>query len=829
MKCRTIVAVAIAAASLVTTSAAVEKTLHSFNPEPGGNFPQALITDGAGNIYGTASGGLYESGVLYRFSQDSKGHWGQTVLYNFKGGSEGFAPYGLAQDNAGNLYGIARGGGTGTCGGGGCGQAVKLSPNSKGVWTLTSLFSFQSTSDGEYPTGVIAIDRNGNLYGTTSNYGDTGYGVVFQLAPSANGTWTETILATLSGGTEGAFLYALVLDQSGNVFGTTETGGSGSCGSFGCGTVFELSLSSGGNWTYAVVYSFLGGNDGQSPLALTFDSAGHLFGSAAFGGSASGCSASGGCGTVFQLTPTQNGQWTETTLYTFGNPQTPPQGVGPSGVSIDAQGNLYGTTYSGGTGTRCAFGCGAVFEVSPNGNGQWSGKILYNFLGGNDGYNPGAGVVLVANQPYGTTILGGATGWNGTFFGLSINHNNWHLTTLFDFPFTDGNAPYAGLIADSSGNLYGTTENGGSVNFGAVYQMSPKAGGGWTESLIYSFDLGFFNGVGPSALTLDAKGNLYGTTALGGVPEFGTVFEVSPSTGGWTGSTIYTFSGGVDGERPSVQSGLVFDHLGNLYGTTTFGGTRNRGTVFELSPSGNGQWTKIVLYNFAGFPNDGGNPGGGLTMDSSGNLYGTTQTGGSSAQCKTGCGTVFELSPANGGWRETILYSLQGGTTDGANPLSTLVFDGSGNLFGTTFQGGINAKCLVLNGPRTCGVVFELSPTAHGWTETVLHKFSNSHGDGASPSAGLTFDGSGNLYGTTSAGGSKGYGTIYKLTSGIGSWSYSVVYSFGNGYDGRDPWAGLFFDGAGRFYGTTASGGYGANGFDNTNYGGYGTVFEFTP
>ncbi len=820
---RRAVVVAITILFLITAGEASETVIHNFNPTPHGTYPAStLVADGAGNLYGTANGGANGAGVLYTIAKDSQGKWTQTVLHSFKGGTDGYAPVQLVVDAAGNLYGFSSGGGTGSCYGG-CGEALKFSRNAHGTWLETVLFNFPATSDDDIPTGLIVMDRAGNLYGVTAAGGDKATEAVFELSRTASGEWTETVIHNFTGGTDGAYIFGLVADQSGNVFGTTYSGGTGNA--CGCGTVFELSPSSTG-WTHSIVYSFQGGTgDGSEPFSLTFDSSGNLFGTTYLGGSGIDCQDVGGCGTIFELQSGAGGQWSESLLYSFGYSSL---FVVPSTLVIDSSHNLYGTTFYGGTGAICYAGCGTVFELSPSGNGLWSETTLYNFKGDRDGYSPNLGLVLSGGAIYGTTSLGGVTEISGTIFGLNLQQGKWRLTTLYSFPFGDGNSAETGVIADASGNLYGTTVNGGVNDVGSVYEMSPMAGGGWSERVIYSFSGGIAGeGEGPSALIFDSAGNLYGTTASGGTTQFGTIFELSPTSGGgWTGTTLYTFSGGDDGWAPAATAGLIFDQSGNLYGTTHNGGANGKGTVFRLSPGSGGQWKKTVLYNFAGPPLDGQLPAGGLTMDSAGNLYGTTEAGGSSGNCETGCGTVFKLTSSGNTWKETVVYSFQGSTNDGLDPASSLTLDSAGNIFGTTVAGGSKANCYSTSGHGSCGVVFEISPLGNGaWTEKVLHEFANTTQDGGTPTSGVVFGGGGDLFGTTGVGGTNGAGTIYKLSPSGTGWAYSLVYNFGSSRDGQYPSGNLWPNSSGTFYGTTGAGGTAVNTFSS----GYGTVFEFAP
>jgi uncharacterized repeat protein (TIGR03803 family) len=319
---------------------------------------------------------------------------------------------------------------------------------------------------------------------------------------------------------------------------------------------------------------------------------------------------------------------------------------------------------------------------------NWYEKVLRSFGNGTDGYAPSAGLIFdAAGNLYGTTQYGGGANAYGTVFELTpAGGGNWTETVLYSFRSgTDGAVPGAGLIFDAAGNLYGTTTAGGPNN-GTVFELTPTTAGGWTEQVLYRFcsQANCTDGQYPyGSLIFDAAGNLYGTTEFGGTYGAGTVFKLTPAAGGgWTETVLYSFGRGTDGASPLV--GLIFDVVGNLYGTTTFGGTYGAGTVFELTPTAGGGWTETVLHSFN--PNngtDGFNPYAGLIFDAAGNLYGTTYYGGS-----YGGGTVFELTPAaGGGWTETVLRSFGNGT-DGFWPYAGLIFDHAGNLYGTTEYGG---------------------------------------------------------------------------------------------------------------------------------------------
>ncbi len=400
-------------------------------------------------------------------------------------------------------------------------------------------------------------------------------------------------------------------------------------------------------------------------------------------------------------------------------------------------------------------------------------------------------------------------------------------TTLWNFGGAgDGWGPRGGtLLRDSSGNLYGTTALGGvhdgpsKLGDGTVFKLTPPstAGGPWTEAVLWSFGHGS-DGIEPlSNVIMDASGNLYGTTLIGGaepsgLPGGGTVFELMPpsaSGASWTESVLCTFSGGPVGRYP--EGGLVMDPKGNLYGTTFKGGlynsAPNSGTVFRLAPPSNsgGTWTESVLWSF-GNGIDGSAPEAGLLMDRKGNFYGTTTSGGAYGE-----GTVFELTRPTGGqkWTESVLWSFGSGI-DGAFPTADLIMDRNGNLYSTTLYGGVYGG--VYGGYRG-GTVFELSPptiSGGNWTESVLWDFGNGT-DGVNLEGNVVMDPHGHLYGTTYGGGAVGLigGTAFELTPPTISgdnWSESILWSFGGGNTGTGPWAGLVFDPQGHLYGTTAMG-----------------------
>jgi len=382
---------------------------------------------------------------------------------------------------------------------------------------------------------------------------------------------------------------------------------------------------------------------------------------------------------------------------------------------------------------------------------------------------------------------------------------------LFSFQKYPASIPYSALVFDAAGNLYATTGFGGlsscEEGCGTVFKLSPSSSG-WDFTVLYEFSGVPSDGSRPfGQLVFDAVGNLYGATATGGIANFGTVFELSPSADeSWTETVVYKFAGGLDGEGPSASP--ILDAAGNLYGMTAQGGSFKHGMVYELIRQSNGEWSKKTIYSFTG-GTDGSRPLGPLVFDAAGNLYGEASEGGfvASRSCPSGCGTVFKLTPiANGEWNLDVLYSFHD-TPDGAVPLGGLTFDSAHSLYGVT-QGG---------GSHSFGTIFRVSPNSDGsWSESVLHTFNGPNGNDAESA--LLFDGVGNLYGTTARGGANG--NVFELSRlADGSWVETVLHAFTGGADGAEPTDSLIFDSAGNLYATASSGGeYGS-----------GVVFEITP
>jgi len=411
-----------------------------------------------------------------------------------------------------------------------------------------------------------------------------------------------------------------------------------------------------------VLYRFAGGSDGAQPNnGLIADSAGNLYGTTSEGGGA-GCGGIG-CGIAFELSPQQGGGWTETILHIFKGGK---DGAVPDAPLVaDAAGNLYGTTSEGGSDTcGLASGCGAVFELSPRKRG-WKEKILYSFDAKSKSDRN-------ANIQPPELVISDVWAPNGLVFGSDGN--------LYGFAFLGGRCDVMGFLVACYGGAF-------------ELKKPSKRDAQWRESVIYRAK-NLLTGRPEGPPVFDTSGNLYGLEVGA---NYGSVFALQPPAdkGKWRPSTLYTFQGGDDGGY--LAPGLAFDANGNLYGATT-GYQSLPGNVFELTPGKNGAWTETPLYTFANAAN-GNSPTAAPVLGGDGNIYGMTSAGGQS-----NLGVVYELSPQNGSWNETVLYSFSGGS-EGATPQGTLLAS-SGTFYGVTLAGG-NGGCYNNAG---CGTVFALIP-----------------------------------------------------------------------------------------------------------------------
>ena len=712
---------------------ATETVLYTFQNFPQGTNPYGtLIRDASGNLYGTTNAGCAaNAGGI--FEAEASGSF--KVLYCFQGGTDGASPYaGVVLDSAGNLYGTTYQGGL-------SGRGVVYKLNTSGQESV--LYSFTGGADGSGPYAGVIRDSAGNLYGTTYNGGTANAGVVYRLSPAGQ----ETVLYNFTGGADGENPYAgVTFDSAGNLYGTTYYGGA-----VNGGVLYKLSPS--GQET--VLHNFAPGPGScVSPYAgVIVDKSGNLYGTAN-----SAVYKVTACGHYTQLADLA---WTEV------------GGVPSAGLTVDSSGNLYGTTDGAQQDTTTLAPWGAVYKVSTSG----TLTILHRFRGFSNGKNSNsgknAGVILDAEgNLYGTSFYGGV---GGMIFKLDTTGQETAIHKFPAAP--GGSFPFGGVIRDRAGNIYGTAGDGGATNQGALYRLDPAGhetalhsfagpvgsviardlagnlyatggagnglgaiykvalNGGYT--VLYSFT-GGEDGTGSSGVNIDAAGNLYGVADGGAAPE-GLVFKLD-TNGQFT--ILHAFTGGTDGGDP--DPGVFVDPKGNIYGAAYAGGAAGLGVVYEVTAAGRYR----VLYTFTGEAGGGGAPRAGPVWDSAGNAYGTAAGGGANQ------GIVYKISPAG---QETVLYTFMG-WTDGGGPMAGVVRDAAGNLYGTTEGGGLGA------GPANVGagygVVYKVDPAG---LETVLYTFTGA-ADGGGPESGVLLDSAGNLYGTCPEGGTAGAGVLYTVT-----------------------------------------------------------------
>jgi uncharacterized repeat protein (TIGR03803 family) len=690
------------------------------------------------------------------------------------------------------------------------------------AYALDQWGGFGVNASGTDPQSTLAIDASGNLYGTTCAGGPYGAGTVFEIA---HGSRMVTPLASFNGANGQNPYGGLVLDASGNLFGTT------SGAATNAGTVFEIASGSDAITTLASFNSAIG----VSPFAgLTMDGAGNLFGATPFGGP-------GGAGTVFEI---PQGSATLITLASF-SPSGPafPQG----GVTIDAEGNLYGATLEGG-----ANGMGAIFEI-PRGSTTGSISVLASFnptfssrasglsidaagnLHGSNGGSvfelpKGASVVTsIASFPSGAGWVSGLTlDSAGNVYGMAmlvgsasatvfeIASGTSAVTTLASPANAGGAPPLAGITLDAAGNLYGTTQSGGPAGVGTVFEIAKG-----TNSATTIAAFGATNAAEPyGTVALDASGNLFGTTFTGGPSGQGTVFGIAH---GSTLMTVLASFNGTNGAGP--VDGVIIDASGNLFGTTQSGGAQGYGSVFEVA-KGSNAITTLASFDWT----DGADPEAVVTLDTAGNLYGTAAEGGTA-----GRGTVFEVAkgsnaitvlasaPADGSSYGAVtadpmgnLYGIAGSygadpyesvfeiakgsdlittlaTLNGASPRAALSLDAAGNLYGAAHQAGANGRDELFELQRGSNAITVIATAPDGST--------------AFDSPSWAVDPSGNLYGTSSNGGTYGRGAVFEVRSGSGS--VTALASFNPSSGGAIPESGVTLDASGNLYGATSQGGAG--------------------
>jgi len=710
--------------------------------------PNALIVDSAGNLFGTTQyGGANNDGMVFEIPAASS-----TIitLASFTSYSNGINPKaGLVEDSAGDLFGTTSAGGTN-----GEGTVFEVVA---GSGTATTLASFQTTWN--HNGSSLVLDKNGDLFGVTINGGANNDGDFYELA-AHNGTYSGTLtsVAPFTSATTGSGPTGLVIDKNGNLYGTTTAGGANNDG-----TVFELPV---GGTTIMPLAPFTGTSAPMPSGSLTLDTGGDLFGVTTDGGANNDGSvfelASNGItintlasfdyntgpwepqgtlaidagGDLFGVTAGDGGIGGQGTLFELLHNHTTVNtlailtgliSLGGPGVVRDGTGNLFGVTPFAGT-----FTLGGVFEL-PNGAG--TANIQASF-GSSNGANPNSDLIAAGNGDLvGTTVAGGDSTSEGTVY--EVNPASGATTTLAEFNqnnfsgntyIGNGVGAPAGVTIDGNGNLFGSASLFGDNNLGGLFEIASNATG---YSVLASFTDA--SGYQPySAPTLDGNGDLFGTAYSGGANGDGTVYELAQ--GDTTITPVVSFDGTDNGANP--YGGLVMDTSGDLFGTTEDGGLNGVGTVFEIL-HGTTAITPLATFDTT----NGANPDCGLVLDGNGDVFGTTFRGGAD-----GGGTVFEVLKNSG--QVTVLASLDAAT--GTNPLGTLYRDSAGNLFGTAENGGANND----------GTVFEV--VAGSGVATVLTSFTGA--DGANPEAGLVPDGTIGLIGTTYAGGAVGLGTVFEVS-----------------------------------------------------------------
>ncbi len=653
-----------------SNGAATESVLHAFAGSGDGANPWASLLQGKdGNLYGTTGyGGSHNGGTAFKIS-DLGSAPVLNVIYSFTGGGDGGEPTSsLIEGLDGCLYGTTASGGWSSAFS--YGTVYKIS-NRSSIPVESVVYSFTGGLDGGNPTGPVLLAADGNLYGTTSIGGLSGRGTLYKIT-NLWGMPSENVIHSFGGFDGSAPGGPLIQTSDGFLYGTTPFGGSNDMG-----LVFRVSTLP-DHPEEDVVHLFAGGIDGAEPSILIQIPNGDLCGVALMDGAGRG-------GTIFRVSGSP-GRWVESVVFDF--PST--DGQEPNGLIAASDGNLYGTTLSGGVG-----GFGTVFRISDP-SGTPAETIVYNFTGASDGDAPRAALIEASDgNLYGTTSAGGANGL-GTVFKISNLSGAPLESVIYNFVgASDGANPSTSLIQAADGDLYGTTAAGGRYGFGTVFRITHLSGVP-TESVIYDFQGGADGALPQASLIQALDGALYGTTSQGGsntcyteTQEIGcgTVFRIGGLSTSPVERVIYDFTGWADGSAP--RSSLIQASDGSLYGTIANAGPTRAGAVFKIGNPTTEQAFGLI-YSFTG-AHDGGYPLFGLTLGTDGTLYGIAGGGDSDG------GTVFKISYPSTLAIEELMYSFAGGN-DGAAP-NSLVLGPGGKLYGTTLDGEVGA-----------GAVFSIDP-----------------------------------------------------------------------------------------------------------------------
>ncbi|HEX3972733.1 MAG TPA: type I secretion C-terminal target domain-containing protein, partial [Stellaceae bacterium] len=820
--------------------ASATTTLASFTGENGANPSGGLAADASGNLDGlTALGGASNDGTL--FSLTANGQSGPTVLASFDG-TNGLDPVGVPLiDSGGNIIGVTESGGANNEG-----SVFLVAP---GAASPTTLVSFDGT-DGSAPLGGLVADAAGDLFGTTSAGGANNDGTIFEIAKTAGGyASTPTILFSFQPPPPPSPMEGppppenpqgpLTIDANGDLFGTAANFGGSS------GAAFELAKTAQGYASGITTIAGFDGQDGAHPnAALIEDAAGNLFGMTPSGGADSD-------GTVFEIQNAAQG-YHLVDIYDLTAANADPTG----GLAVDATGDLFGTSSSGSSNSGTVFeltntgfesvalngaiggqtttdheainpfATATINDLNPN---QIETVTVTNAIPangtfshlGNGSYDASTGIYTDSGTPQAVTAdlqglvftptegrlppgeststdftvtitdSDGATSTNNTTSVIATVSPAVY-TQLAGFDGSYGILP-EGLVADSAGNLFGTTAAGGADGNGTIFEIAKTDSGYAAPTLLVDFNGS--DGIAPEGLVTDANGDLFGTTNRGGGPnDAGTIFEIAHTASGYasTPTTLASFDG-ADGRYAAGQ--LLMDSAGDLFGTTSEGGSGGGGTVFELANSGNGYAaTPTTLANFDA--TNGAQPNPGLVMDANGDLFGTTYSGGANQY-----GTIFEIAHTASGYAPlTTLYDFTSNNAIGYRPSGPLLIDSSGKLYGTTDYGGAGNE----------GTIYALSLNGGSYASapTLLTAFTGVNPGGA-PEGLLEMDAAGNIFGTTESGNADAQGALFELAKTSTGYSTSAVtlYAFDH-YSGLQP----VTDSAGDLFGTSFGGGPNHNG-----------------
>ncbi len=756
---------------LIGLAGPVFEPVTAFQAGPTGPENSGLLKHTDGFFYGTSrSGGAYGYGTIYRLSPAGE----LTVMVHFSGPSgaaRGRRPQAeLVDDGTGILWGTTFLGGTGNFGDG-FGTVFRFNPVNQ---DFTSIVEFSGTggfAKGSFPLAGLERDGGGQLWGTTSSGGVGGHGTIFKLNP-ANLLFTSVLDFTgVAGARRGRSPEGtLVHDGAGNLLGTTAEGGGS-----GQGSLFSLNTATSELTTLLDFTGAAGAVPGSRPTAaLRAGEAGIWWGTTSAGGA-------GGFGTIFRYS-VAGGGFSSVAQFT-GAAGAVPGRFPKVALAPDGAGSFWGTTNAGG-----ANNYGTIFKINSN-TLVFSSLVQFTGVDG----------LMSGSTPYGALVMDQA----GSFRGVTTDGGSSRLGTIYTINATTGafqsvlnfvktqgataaSNPGTGLIAGPDGLLWGTSENGGEANAGTLFTVNSVTGA-TSNVLIFTGIAGAVPGANPAAeLLSDKLGNMWGTTAAGGVSNFGIVFKINAETKVFT--LIFEFTG-PNGRNPSGR--LVLDESGVLWGTTSEGGSEQGGTIFKINPV-TGVLTTMV--NFTGtsgaFLGDG--PSTGLTADGTGFFWGTTYEGGDS-----NLGTIFKIKPADGSFVHVASFSGTEGDFKGDGPAHALVVDAAGFLWGTTEFGGSEGLGTVFKINRGDGVL------------TTIAEFSGPSGDlvGANPQSSLIQDPVGAWYGTTESGGVGNQGTIFKISA---DGTFRTVYLFTGSLGavpGAKPRGGLHRHTDGHFYGTTSAGG----------------------